>query len=343
MTASAPDNERRCAQISLPADPPESEALRDECDAGRRMGATASRCVASGAVTVSAAAPVTSGNIVWQWASCGPLSSRWGKRRTRLHAERTSMTASSSVLRVASWNVHEGHPVVGSISDQAVRREIAELLLSYQVDIVGLQEVGFDSSERSYILEAIQHNTPLEYIAHNILSSSSFSQDGSAGVALASRYPLADLRCKYFSNPELGAELDGIPIRSHDKGIISATVTLPGLEISVVSLHTIPFRLFGREANESDFEPLWSELSAELKGLAVRPLIVCGDFNTDQRDLASKSIGTFLTRSVVDEPTHKGRSIDDILYSQGFRPTSVKVLSNFSDHRLCIAELGWKG
>ena len=233
------------------------------------------------------------------------------------------------MLRIASWNVHEGHPAGASISEQAVRREIAELLLSYKVDIVGLQEVDFDSSTRSSILEKIKRDTPLEYVAHNILSSSSFNQDGSAGVALASRYPLTNLKRKYFSNPGLGTELDGIPIRSHDKGLISATVILPSLEISVVSLHTFPFRLFGREASDSDFEPLWSELSVELGGLAVRPLIVCGDFNTEQRDLISKSIGTFLTRSVVNEPTHKGKPIDDILYSEDFWSTSVKVLSNF--------------
>jgi endonuclease/exonuclease/phosphatase family metal-dependent hydrolase len=245
------------------------------------------------------------------------------------------------MLRVASWNVHEGIPSGTDISDRAIREEVTDLLLRNRIDILGLQEVDFDASSRSSILETIQRNTSLRYSAQNILSSSSFNPICRAGVALASRYPLTDRRQILFSNPDLDTELNGASIRTHDKGAVSATAALPGLDISVVSLHTIPFRLFRREADELEFQPLWTELSAELADLLVKPLVVCGDFNTARRDLVSRSDELRLTRAILNKPTHRGQSNDDILYSGGFKATAVKILENFSDHRLCIAELVW--
>lgn len=248
------------------------------------------------------------------------------------------MAAPSRVIRVASWNVHEGIPAGVNLAEQAIRKEVAALLLEHKVDIIGLQEVDFDTSARSFILETIQQETPLSHNVHNILSDSSFSPTGQAGVALASRYPMVDHERTRFTNPELDTELNGNQIRTHDKGFVSATIMFPGMAISAVSLHTIPFNLFGREADELEFKPMWQEISFKLTDFSARPLVVCGDFNTEQRDLIFTR-NNYLTRAVTTEPTHKGKANDDILYSTGLELLNVSVLDNFSDHRLCIVEL----
>ena len=249
------------------------------------------------------------------------------------------MAALTSTLRVASWNIREGVPADSSNSEIQVRDEVVSLLMSRRVDIIGLQEVPFDQSARSWLLNIIQDHTPLGHIAYNVLSESSFQSNCRAGVALASRFPLTDCKPIQFNNPELRTELQGNPIRTYDKGLVSATVLLEGQDISIVSLHTFPFHLFGRDADESAFRQMWTDLSAELDRLRIRPLIVCGDFNTSKRDLVIGQNGRTLSRAVINEPTHRGQPIDDVLYSKEFKAVNVEVISNFSDHRICITDL----
>ena len=248
------------------------------------------------------------------------------------------MAAMTNTLRVASWNVREGVPLAEELSQREVRAEVVDLLLSYKVDIAALQEVDFDDRSQSFILSTIINETKLSYSVSNVLSESSFSANGRAGVAIASKFPLVNVRRRNFHNPNLSANLNGNTIQTHDKGWISATAIFAGLEISALSLHAFPFHLFGRKAHEEVFRPLWSELSTELQHLAKEPLIACGDFNTPRRDLVSVGDGPALERAVIDRPTYGDQAFDDVLYTEDFYLMSVNVVNNFSDHRMCFAE-----
>ena len=252
------------------------------------------------------------------------------------------MAALIKVLRIGTWNIHEAVPVGQDLQGaDEIRKEIADLLIRYKLDIVGLQEVDFLASPRSLTLETIRDNTSLRHGAFSILSESAFHPVGQAGVAIVSRFPLKETKRRRFSNPELGGKLNGEPIRSFDKGFVSTRVSIGPKLISAVSVHAFPFHLFGRDAQDPAFSHVWSDLSDCLAQLTSTPLVVCGDFNTDKRDLiASENLS--LTRAITHQPTYRNDTVDDVLFTQDFQLQGVEVVDNFSDHRLCYAELVWE-
>ena len=107
--------------------------------------------------------------------------------------------------------------------------------------------------------------------------------------------------------------MNGNPIHSYDKGLISATIAIGEFAFTAVSLHVFPFHLFGDDASDSDFRMFWSDLSARLAYLAARPLVALGDFNTPDRNLVLVPAGLTLKRAVIDKPTYNSESLDDLI------------------------------
>lgn len=251
------------------------------------------------------------------------------------------MATVNNVLRIGTWNLREAVPVNqdSGLADKA-QREIIELLIRYKLDIVGLQEVDFHAS-RSQTLGTVSKRTPLKHSAHSILSESAFHPGSQAGIAIVSRFPMKDVTRQRFKNPQLDGDLEGSQIRTFDKGYISATVVLAHKVISAVSLHVFPFHLFGRDADDPAFANIWSDLSGGLAELTSAPLVVCGDFNTEKRDLISQTSEVPLSRAITHQPTYRNQSVDDMLFTSQFKLNSVGAIDNFSDHRLCYAELTW--
>jgi endonuclease/exonuclease/phosphatase family metal-dependent hydrolase len=244
-------------------------------------------------------------------------------------------------LRVVSWNVREGRPPDPDLSRTDALAEITGLLNDLKIDVAALQEVDFDESGNSDILDAICSETKLSHCASHVLSESSFFQHRYAGVALASRFPLRDSGRALFTNPQLSIVItDGSTKYSHDKGLVAATIDHPDLEISIISLHCVPFNSFGRRADDIEFGGLWKETAASLESFSRGASIVCGDFNTHRRDLVMPPGSGYLTQAMAGQPTQVDDAIDDILFTpRHFSLVSASTRDNYSDHRLCIADL----
>jgi endonuclease/exonuclease/phosphatase family metal-dependent hydrolase len=249
------------------------------------------------------------------------------------------MATVTRYLCVATWNVREGIPVDGQSFDKKAQEELVDLVSREKIDVLCLQEVDFDHFRHSRILDAVSSKTHLKFIADSVLSESSFFPSERAGVAIASRFPLRNSRERTLKNPGLIGELDGNNIRTFDKGLVSAVVSTPEMSFRIVSLHAFPFHLFGRYASDQNFRCIWEDLAAEISKLANYPLVVCGDFNATQRYLVLELTEVPLARVIGDVPTYKDRSYDDILVSSPFRAQSSWTIENFSDHRLCLANL----
>lgn len=254
------------------------------------------------------------------------------------------MAAVAPTLRVASWNLHEGLPADadGSAPTADTSGEVAAFLLDNGVDIVGFQELDLDENGNSGILRRVVEQTPLRYTAVHRLSESSFFPGRFTGVALASRHPLTAVERRFLPNPHLSVGLGDTVIHSHDKGFVAATVLAPGAPLNAMSLHAVPFHLFRREADDRAFSAVWLTLTASLRTLARRPLVVCGDFNTENRRLVLGDGSPQLGAAMAGRATYRNLGLDDILHSPQLATESVKVLSNFSDHALCLAEFSWK-
>ncbi|MGH7744457.1 MAG: endonuclease/exonuclease/phosphatase family protein [Candidatus Dormibacteria bacterium] len=251
------------------------------------------------------------------------------------------METLTRTVRVASWNIHEGLAAHTTSGEPEITQTV-DLLNQHKIDIIGLQEVAFEQNGDSPILDAILRGTELSHVASFPLSPSSFHRDQRAGVAIASRYELTEVERRFMVNPGLEGRVCGSKIESHDKGLIAANARLAdNTMVRAVSLHAVPFRLFGRDANEPEFGSVWDHLASSLWQLREgMPLIVCGDFNTSDRNLIlGKDIGGALVRTVGDRATYDSFAADDILVSREFRTQGTFVYSNFSDHMLCITEL----
>ena len=251
------------------------------------------------------------------------------------------MAAVIRPLRVASWNVREGVPATDGQQVALAVDEIVSLLSEHRVDIVGLQEVDFDADSTSTILTAIRSRTKLSHTAHHVLSDSSFKPAKFAGVAIASRYSLTDAVERKFLNPGIASGTGSDSMNMHDKGLVSAHLSVHGHELRVSSLHAFPFHVFGRTAAEREFSFVWADITRALADKVTPSQIVCGDFNTTRRDLVLENRNIALRRANVENATYMGEPLDDILFSDNFTLNSISVIPNFSDHHLCLTTFSW--
>ncbi|MFD9036584.1 endonuclease/exonuclease/phosphatase family protein [Streptomyces sp. NPDC059567] len=251
-------------------------------------------------------------------------------------------------LRVATWNVHEAVPEGGTDDifqggeSAYYSRSVTDMLLEGAIDVIGMQEVGFSGEGRSELLDLILETTPLRHVAAFPLHASSFFPGRLSGVAIASRFPLRDVHRHRLPNPGLSTRFGDDVIHSHDKGLVSAVCESDaGVRLDIATVHSFPFHLFGREATETEFTPVWKSLAARLGELSAQSLLVCGDFNAEHAAELLAARGLPLGSAMTGTTTYRGSAVDDVLHGSGFRLVSSSTVPNLSDHCLCLAKLHW--
>ena len=252
----------------------------------------------------------------------------------------------SRSLRVATWNVHEGLPRGrhdrGANSGADVGRfdEIVSLLNEQAVDVVALQELDVDEDGTSMVMEAIRTRTALNFGALEPLSPSPFGNRHQAGIGIAGRFPLTDVRCGTLPNPQESMRDDLGSQELFDKGWISAALRVASGELAFMSIHAFPFHRFGTSAEDPRFVEVWARLASEIDDPSQEAFIAAGDFNTPDRGLILERSQRPLASTFSGIPTHNGKPVDDILISTSLQPSSAPVaLDNFSDHQLCIVDI----
>lgn len=244
------------------------------------------------------------------------------------------------MIRVGSWNVREGLPAKSLDPEDrpAALASLIALVIEHRIDVLAMQEVDFDVIGRSSVLAALRTQTALEHIHAEPLSPSSFLPGFRAGLALASRVPIAGAGLRRLPNPGLSKGEQA----TYDKGSIAGTVQLDGQRLGVVSVHSFPFLRFGRSAEESEFAPIWRAMADRIGKMGEDPVVVGGDFNTPDRELLLRNTPFPMYRAVGDRPTHCGRATDDILYTGDLVLTEqARILASFSDHDLCVATFAY--
>ncbi|MFY1685638.1 endonuclease/exonuclease/phosphatase family protein [Micromonospora sp.] len=265
-----------------------------------------------------------------------------GAGRTGLLDAESSLATLTDRIRVATWNVREGLPAA---SDDVTRRpealaQMVDLVDEFDIDVLALQEVDFTAEGESEVLSALLTRTALQYAATMPLSESSFEKGKRAGVAVASRYPVSRIGGVVLPNPRLSTTRGRTVMALHDKGMVSCTLDFGFTEVTVASLHSFPFHRFGRDAGEPAFSGIWKSVSAALPRSDSGQVVICGDFNTEDRDLVLGSMENPMVRAFGEMATHNGMAIDDILFSADLSPAvEPKLVSNFSDHELCMVDL----
>lgn len=240
------------------------------------------------------------------------------------------------VIRVGTWNIHEGIPATDS--DREAGDELIAQLSESALDILALQEVPFDRAGNSPFLQRIAARSELRHVSGFPLSQASHHPGFRSGVAIASRLPHTVENRLLLPNPRLRSVRGGEIWRSWDKGLIIAKIDFPEAPIRLASIHCYPFHDFGRRASDRKFERIWHEL-ADAVSRIPGPVILAGDFNTERRELITRNLNQIdLIPVFSGVDTHDGRSVDDILHDATMTHQSSKAIQNFSDHALCQAE-----
>jgi endonuclease/exonuclease/phosphatase family metal-dependent hydrolase len=230
--------------------------------------------------------------------------------------------------------VHEGVCADGRLPE--TQESFWAELVAARVDVAALQEVRLRADGDLDDLTLAAKSAGMPHVSVFSLSASSVREGELAGLALLSREPFRDEQREKLPNLGLSGEADGSSIESYDKGLLSAVLDHNGLPLRVVSLHVPPFHRFGRAADEFPF--LWEAVAKSIGPLDGTPLLVCGDFNTDDRELLTDQIDGELRSAIAGQETHRGRSFDDILHSDALDLVHREVIPTQSDHAICVAE-----
>jgi endonuclease/exonuclease/phosphatase family metal-dependent hydrolase len=281
------------------------------------------------------------------------------------------------LLRVGSWNVHEGISVDPSDFLDPGLPGIASTLLDAKLDVAALQEVKMPAGKadadrqlqmlgdkvglphvcgwamsrsaphRSVIVKVTTLPGPDSQSLRRSIEPVTITSMPNAmrgtdrmGVALLSKFPLLKPRRKRLRNPRSLKR-----VGCHDKGILSAQIEVAGLSIRVASLHAVPFRFFAVKADDECYRKVWKHMARIVRGMADRPMILAGDFNSEKRSLLTdelERISAIRFKSALHgrPTTSSGKPLDDILYTGPFAldEASIQVTSTFSDHSLCVVE-----
>lgn len=264
---------------------------------------------------------------LWEWegAACGVLLAVLvvGVGTVLLPLPHPTSAPSQGLLRVATYNIHRGFNVQGTLDVEGLARTLAEV----QADVVGLNEVS-----RGRLLDG--GVDVLLWLGHRLGMRAEFGAtvEGLYGNALLSRYPIVGVQNFPFET-----------YHSEPRGCLLITVQVGERQVLTMVTHLD----HGEEA-----APTRAAQVVELLALWAKrtPAILLGDFNAEPGapELANlKAAGWVDVASALQErpaptspppaPVHR---IDYIFVTPEVEPVEVSVPpSPASDHLPMVAAL----
>ena len=209
-------------------------------------------------------------------------------RRTESQA-RSRVGSRSRTVRLISWNINR------RLDPAHQARVVAER----RPDIIGLQEVTAGSvSSWAQALNA----EGFDHVRATVTEASAVRRGAHAsGVLIASRYPLNEQTRVAF------------PVPSWEEKVLSLLVETPFGELAIHNVH-VPNGSNNDWAKVDVLEAVYAGLS----GLSwTRHTLMCGDFNTPQRELPSGQIVTWAQE--VDDASGRVRLARRISGGSGLR------------------------
>lgn len=249
-------------------------------------------------------------------------------------------------IGIASWNIHASRDRLNKSFDPWVEMN------KHRIDVLCVQEYPMHSEDvgQSY-RRKIKDTTGFPSASVLELSPGPFNSDSRPfqAIAVLSRYLLADARSLRLDGTKYLPSTDDLD--PHDKGALAVTVRAPLGDVRVICVHGFPFHHFGIHGVSEGpgcgvtkaFHRLDRFIADEAELLPEgTPLILAGDFNTEQRwellqeprRLGLRSL--FLGRG----PTRPdGRNHDDIMVSDGLRACDPEIHETKSDHHLLTVRI----
>lgn len=245
------------------------------------------------------------------------------------------------LIKTIQWNIGGGkirkagdNPESGPYTNDGLAY-IGGVLKKLRVDIVTLQETHAD--EKTVQAEILASNVGLPHVVNDIYDLSHIEDGQGLGQAILSRFAICAHSFNFFFNPRLRMQgPDGSTWISHNKGVSKCLLaTEDNKTIQIATLHLLPFRKYGVDPFEKEFENLRKNI-ADLASPSEKMFLLQGDFNFDDASI-KRFLPTLFSDNISeilqDKPTTpRGRRYDHIIY-KGITHVRSKVITDvLTDH-----------
>ncbi len=245
------------------------------------------------------------------------------------------MIETDLTLRIMSFNISSGLTIDGRLDLELTASVIEEA----EVDIVGLQEVEQNFSERSSFMDQVK------WLAKRLKMYAAFGPNLTAhpadarwpmqayGNAVLSRHPIKSYRNHLLEKLGTGPE-------SEQRGLIEATIAVNGKSIAFYNTHL--------SLKKKQLEHNIEELLKIIRHQEL-PAILTGDFNAEpdsqHMQRVEEELDNVFGSAAAHPETYKkqgdhGQKIDFIFYSRHWQVLEAETIdTEASDHRPILAVL----
>ncbi|MGE5549327.1 MAG: endonuclease/exonuclease/phosphatase family protein [Bacteroidota bacterium] len=252
----------------------------------------------------------------------------WAQAVLELGATEPACLGRPVLLRVMTYNVHHGAGPAG----EPRLDEMARFLNDNRLDLIGLQEIDRNWSDRSGFRDQAAELSRTTGMYATFFPTLTQGQDSGYGLAILSRFPSV-------------RQVSGLYSQAREpRGYLAVEVQVAGRQVSFVVTH------LGLDAAERARQI--EELAAAIETLPG-PLVLAGDFNCRPEDPATQ----VLTSSLKDALSAVGRSAEGTLLTADGTPgaridflfatpewrieDSLVPGVQYSDHRPVVAYLSF--
>jgi endonuclease/exonuclease/phosphatase family metal-dependent hydrolase len=218
---------------------------------------------------------------------------------------------------------------------------IISKIKEFDVDIITLQETHVNQN----VIQAklIAERLGFQYWVNDKYSESHIEDDQDLCQSIISKYPISNHSFEFFKNPYFKSmQENGDEWVSFDKGCSFVQVSLPDFKnITVGTLHLVPFRRFKKEYNDTEVIEILNNVSSKIEPKIKDITLIQGDFNVNDKSLKLHlpNLFNYINEINTDDPTTpKGSWYDHVLY-KGLHLINYKVDSSvLTDHYPIISE-----
>lgn len=159
------------------------------------------------------------------------------------------------------------------------------------------------------------------------------------GLAIFSRWPLADLKSVNLPSPPVEFDFFGEKKTPTDRLLIGATTSVRGRALRLMNTHLLAFFMLNSSSETNTGQR--DLVADELRG-CKGPTLLAGDFNVSKHESLIQQFGEVGFRTVqASEVTWRRRPfiLDHIFYNSSLRPLTWQVAPTAaSDHHTLCAE-----
>lgn len=250
-------------------------------------------------------------------------------------------------IKTIQWNIGGGLCAgreADPLQDQSYTTDgLDDIILFLQKekpDIITLQEAHDGTTNQ---IKAIAENLALPYFVSDRYGRSHLAEDAWLCQSIISRFPIIKHDFSLLPNPDLTISFgDKSGGKSHNKGITTVICDLNERQLTVKTLHLVPFHRTKFPPTDKCFLPLWKALNDDFDDTSEK-LLIQGDFNIDQSSLSD--FIPQITSNILQEipqrkaTTAKGKRHDHLLY-RGLSPLNSQVEKKMAtDHYPLVSTL----